>query len=252
MFRGEFEALNAISDAVPGLCPRGEAWGNLDPGEDGKGGYFLATQFLELGGRAGGGGKGGSSLAQKLAKLHTTPAPLVEREGSEEKKQMFGFPVPTFCGDVKQPNRYLESWAEFFAEERLLVVLRESERRNGADKVLRDIVEETARKVVPRLLGDGHLGFSSDGEGENVVPVVVHGDLWSGNAGSGRIFGGEGDDGGEKVFDPSACYAHSEFELGIMNMFGGFGSRFFDEYHKLVPKTEPVEEYADRVRLYEL
>jgi len=35
-------------------------------------------------------------------------------------------------------------------------------------------------------------------------------------------------------------------------MFGGFGKGFFDEYHKLVPKTEPKEEYEDRVSLYEL
>lgn len=244
MFRGEHESLNAIAGAVKGFCPRGEAWGEVDGGR-----YFLATQFLELGGSRRG---GESSLAQKLGKLHSTPAPAVDDGGGGEKKRMFGFPVPTFCGDVKQPNRYRESWAEFYAEERLLNVLKESERRNGKDKALRDMVEDTAGKVVPRLLGDGHLGFRKDGEGEHVVPVVVHGDLWSGNVGSGRISGEKDDDGGGKVFDPSACYAHSEFELGIMNMFGGFGAKFFDEYHRIVPKTEPVEEYPDRVRLYEL
>lgn len=37
-----------------------------------------------------------------------------------------------------------------------------------------------------------------------------------------------------------------------MQMFGGFGARFFDQYHQIVPKTEPVAEYADRVELYEL
>ena len=37
-----------------------------------------------------------------------------------------------------------------------------------------------------------------------------------------------------------------------MRMFGGFGSSFFNEYHKLCPKTEPVAEYEDRISLYEL
>jgi protein-ribulosamine 3-kinase len=244
MFHGEYESLNAIAGTVEGFCPKAEAWGEVSGGR-----YFLATQFLELG---GGGRKEEASLARKLGKLHSTPAPVVGDEVSGEKKRMFGFPVPTFCGDVKQPNRYRESWAEFYAEERLLNVLKESERRNGKDKGLRDMVEDTVGKVVPRLLGDGHLGFKADGEGEPVVPVVVHGDLWSGNVGSGRISGVDNDDKGGKVFDPSACYAHSEFELGIMNMFGGFGARFFDEYHRIVPKTEPVEEYPDRIRLYEL
>ena len=34
--------------------------------------------------------------------------------------------------------------------------------------------------------------------------------------------------------------------------FGGFGPDFLREYHSICPKTEPVEEYDDRVMLYEL
>ena len=49
------------------------------------------------------------------------------------------------------------------------------------------------------------------------MPVVIHGDLWSGNKGKG-VIGGEGAVE-EVVFDPSAVYGHSEYELGIMNMF---------------------------------
>lgn len=46
-------------------------------------------------------------------------------------------------------------------------------------------------------------------------PVVIHGDLWSGNVGVNR------DTGLPVIFDPSSCYAHNEFELGICSMFGG-------------------------------
>lgn len=99
---------------------------------------------------------------------------------------------------------------------------------------------------MPRLIGDAHLKG-----GKGVTPVVVHGDLWSGNASSGTI-GGKDGDVEEVVYDPSACYAHSEYELGIMKMFGGFGGAFLKEYHGICPKTEPVEEYEDRVALYEL
>ena len=245
MFLGEYESLNAIASAVPGFCPRGIAWGALD---DGGRTFFLVTEFLELGGGRAGKGKGDRSLAQRLGKLHSTPA----APDPETGRRRFGFPVATFCGDTRQGNGFRDSWAEFYAEERLMSVLGVSEERNGrGDRELRGLVERTAREVVPALLGDGHLG----GE-RGVVPVVVHGDLWSGNADWGVIVGsGSGDDddaGGDVVYDPSACYAHSEFELGIMRMFGGFGSRFFEEYHRVVPKTEPVGEYEDRVRLYEL
>jgi len=79
---------------------------------------------------------------------------------------------------------------------------------------------------------------------------VVHGDLWSGNRGKGTI----GSDGGieEVVFDPSACYAHSEFEFGIMGMFGGFGGSFNKDYWSVKGKDEPVGEWEDRRVLYEL
>jgi len=35
-------------------------------------------------------------------------------------------------------------------------------------------------------------------------------------------------------------------------MFGGFGSTYFSTYHKIIPKSQPVEEYDDRVELYTL
>lgn len=247
MFRGEYESLNAIAGSVPGFCPRAVAWGALEEGK-GRGSYFLATEYLDLG--VGGRG-GGSSLAERLGKLHSTPAPVDPATG----KRRFGFPVPTFCGDTKQPNRFCDSWADFYAKERLMTILEESETRNGRDGGLREMVERTAGSVVPALLGDGHLGYDKNGKGEGITPVVVHGDLWAGNADKGKIVGSgrkEDEVVGDVVYDPSACYAHSEFELGIMKMFGGFGSTFFTAYHRVVPKTEPVEEYEDRVRLYEL
>lgn len=262
MFRGEYASLNAIADSVPELCPRALAWGDLHDDVKGPGtGWFLATEFLELGGM----GRSGKSLAKNLGRLHSTPAPPPPQpgpgvvnsaeDGGQPGERQFGFPVPTFCGDVKQPNRFRRSWAQFYAEERLMNVLKESEKRNGKDKSLRNMVELTVSEVVPRLLGDGHLGYDRNGNGQGIVPVVVHGDLWSGNASKGRIVK-SGDsrkgDTSDLIYDPSACYAHSEFELGIMKMFGGFGSEFFNEYHRIVPKTEPVEEYEDRVSLYEL
>jgi fructosamine-3-kinase len=159
---------------------------------------------------------------------------------------MFGFPATTCCGDTPQDNSYKEGWADFYAENRLMFILQQAEKRNGKESDVRQLVEDTATKVVPQLLGDKHLN-----NGKGITPVVVHGDLWSGNASVGVI----GSDKGEPedvVFDSSACYAHSEYELGIMKMFGGFGGSFLKEYHELCPKTEPVEEYEDRVKLYEL
>ncbi|KAE8551902.1 hypothetical protein EYB25_005793 [Talaromyces marneffei] len=248
MFEGEFASLNAIADVVPGFCPRALGWGSL---EDNKG-YFLVTEFLDLSGRprSSGTAKSETGFAQRLGKLHSTPAP----SSSSSTGKKYGFPVPTYCGNTRQPNSFHDSWEDFYSNERLLMILKESERKNGSDAGLRDLVTKTAEKVVPRLLGDDHLGYDRNGQGEGIYPVVVHGDLWSGNASHGRIVRSSSteNEGGGLVYDPSACYAHNEYELGIMHMFGGFGKAFFDEYHSIVPRTEPVEEYEDRVKLYEL
>ena len=251
MFEGEHASLNAIHAAVPSLCPRALAWGKLD----GKDAYFLATEFLDLGGglasrRSADVRQGsGMSLAQKLAKLHTTPAPVPEGYVGPQ----FGFPVTTCCGDTPQSNAWNASWADFFAKSRLLAILERGEKSNRPDPELRRVVERAAAEVVPRLLGEGHLGGK-----QGIKPVIVHGDLWSGNHGRGRFVGRNDDGGGQEagpiedvIFDPSACYAHSEYELGIMQMFGGFGGSFMKEYHSRVPKTVPEEEYEDRVKLYE-
>ena len=198
--------------------------------------FFLATDFLDIGSSAPGGS--GLSLAAKLAKMHTTPAPVPE--GFD--KPMFGFPVPTCCGATEQDNSWDESWADFYANNRLRSVLKAGTRNNGQDQELAATVEKVAATVVPRLLGGDHL--------RGVKPVLIHGDLWSGNHGRGRIAGRGGAE--ELVYDPSCVYGHSEYELGIMKMFGGFGGSFWKEYEKLVPRAEPREEWEDRVALYEL
>lgn len=90
MFAGEQASLNAIH-TVPSLCPASFAHGPL---EDAPGGAFLVTDFLDMSGTSSlsGSEKGsGMSLAAKLAKLHTTAAPIPEGF----LKPVFGFPVPS-------------------------------------------------------------------------------------------------------------------------------------------------------------
>jgi len=111
------------------------------------------------------------SLARKLANLHSTPAPVPD--GFD--KPQFGFEHVTCCGDTPQNNDFSPSWADFFAKNRLLAITARGEKNNGKDPDLRKLVDRTVNEVVPRLLSDGHLG-GKDG----IVPVVVHGDLWSG------------------------------------------------------------------------
>lgn len=243
--QGEFESLQAISAAVPNLCPRSLGIGTYTSSPST---HFIVTQFLRLyeprfpflAGVYDSIVSRRPDLAAKLARLHTTPAPVPEGF----KTAQFGFPVTTCCGDTLQDNSFKSSWATFFAENRLKHILQQCKTNQGVDLVIRQMIEDVVATVVPRLLGDDHLG-----NGKGVTPVVVHGDLWYGNVGRSNV---PNEPPHDVIFDPSACYAHNEYELGIMRMFGGFSRSFFSEYHALCPKTEPVREYEDRLKLYEL
>ncbi|KAH6656186.1 fructosamine-3-kinase [Plectosphaerella plurivora] len=233
MFRGEHESLNALNRVIPGFCPRSYAHGVF--AEDANR-FFLVTDFLDLGTSVADGSS--VSLARKLAKLHTTPAPVSDGFDSP----MFGFPVTTCCGATPQDNTWNASWADFYAEKRLRSICRAGIKSNGADRELEAAVDKVASSVVPRLIGPQTM--------QSIQPVLIHGDLWSGNHGRGQVAGQGGSE--EIVFDPSAVYGHSEYELGIMHMFGGFGAAFMKEYDRLVPPCEPVAERGDRIALYEL
>jgi len=240
MFEGEHASLNAIHTVVPSLCPASLAHGSL---ADSTGSY-LVTDFLDFTANPGSLKSTGPTLAAKLSTLHTTPAPLPPPPHPQTPH--FGFRVPTACGSTIQPNTFRPSWPDFYIHNRLLPILALSESRHGSDPPLRALVQRTCDVVVPRLLSASHING-----GRPITPVLVHGDLWSGNHGLASLSGPTGPVE-DVIFDPSAVHAHSEYELGIMRMFGGFGKLFWTEYHAQCPIMEPRDEFEDRVKLYQL
>ncbi|TFK56670.1 fructosamine kinase PKL/CAK/FruK [Heliocybe sulcata] len=163
---------------------------------------------------------------QALAKRLATE---MHRSASENGK--FGFGVPTFCG------------------------LLDGLKRKGRFSELCDKGEEVRKRVIPHLLRP-----------LKIEPVILHGDLWSGNAGTDRATGEP------VVFDPSSYYGHNEAECGLVldllvlyaeadsnphslaiaRIFGGFSGCFYKTYHEHLPKTEPADQYELRADLYEM
>ncbi|GAA6047079.1 hypothetical protein JCM3770_004186 [Rhodotorula araucariae] len=157
-------------------------------------------------------------LAELIARMHLAPAPPGQR---------FGFPVPTCCGATEQDNTEEQSWAEFFSKRRIGDLVE----RIG-DMEVTALGKEVQRRVIPELLGK-----------LEVKPSILHGDLWSGNVRYSK------NRNSPITFDPSSYYGHSEADLGNTRMFGGFSPAFYQRYHELVLKTEPVEEYEQRLQL---
>ena len=78
--------------------------------------------------------------------------------------------------------------------------------------------------------------------GHRCQPALVHGDLWSGNAGLLA-------DGAAAIFDPACYWGDREVDLAMAQLFGGFPPAFFEGYVGTWP-LEPGA--AKRVALYNL
>ena len=97
--------------------------------------------------------------------------------------------------------------------------------------------DSDVNKLWPKLKGNMTEFF----QGCDIKPSLLHGDLWSGNAGQVGS--------NPVIYDAASFYGHHEYDLGIAGMFGGFSSAFYSSYHKLIPKEPGFEQ---RHLLYKL
>ncbi|KAI6120593.1 Fructosamine kinase-domain-containing protein [Pisolithus croceorrhizus] len=153
--------------------------------------------------------------------------------GERLAKELHTFKSPERIWIRRQDNGWFSTWEECFSTmiKNLLQKL-PSERKYVE---LLNKGEEVRKRVVPWLLRPLVID-----------PVLLHGDLWSGNTGTDRKTGQP------VIFDPSSYYGHGEADLAIARIFGGIPESFFAAYHKQMPKTEPVQQYGLRGDLYEL
>ncbi|KAH7930403.1 Ketosamine-3-kinase [Leucogyrophana mollusca] len=222
---GEVESLKAIGSAAPGLAPRVLVHGVAgDPGEDASQDGLGRPYFIsEYKGIASLTDEAGATLGKRMAtELHAHRSP-----------SGFGFPVPTFCGATRQENGWYETWEDCYSA--MIGNLLASLKGKRMFTEMCNKGEEVRIRVIPYLLGS-----------LSVEPVLLHGDLWSGNVGTDQVTGEP------VIFDPSSYYGHNEADLAIARIFGGFPRSFFKTYHMHLPKTEPIEQYELRADLYEL
>ncbi|CAG8626914.1 20375_t:CDS:2 [Cetraspora pellucida] len=206
MFEGEAESLRAIVAAVPGFTSQPLYVGSLL-----SGGAFLVTTFFRL--STSHAKNVQILLGQKLSTLHMTESP----------NGLFGFPVVTMCGTTEQDNTWEKDWETFYKKRRLSPIINKCLQNNPWDTELRKLGDIVIDKVVHHLLKD-----------VEVKPVLIHGDLWSGNWGINSVTNEP------VIFDPASFYGHNEMELSIMTMFGSPSRDFFNEYHTHHPRQEPA------------
>jgi fructosamine-3-kinase len=79
----------------------------------------------------------------------------------------------------------------------------------------------------------------------DIIPALVHGDLWGGNASA--LMDGRG-----SIYDPASWWADAEVDLAMTRLFGGFGESFYRSYDAVIPPQPGANERVDIYNLYHL
>ena len=143
-------------------------------------------------------------LGKGLGELHLKSA--------ESNPKMFGFPVEGFIGTTDQKKGWENNWIDCFLNLRIIPQLLSLKSRI-LDK---EIINKVKEKIKSELLN------------HKPINALVHGDLWSGNAGMDK-------NGKGVIFDPASWWADNEVDIAMTKLFGGFRKEFYEEYHKIFP-----------------
>lgn len=123
----------------------------------------------------------------------------------------FGWHGDNYIGSLPQANAWEEDWASFWWLRRLEPQLRlawDSGFLRGDQEAWR-----TLERRLPVVLED--VPAQS--------PSLLHGDLWSGNVYPSA-------EGEPVVIDPAVYRGHSEVDLAMTALFGGFAPEFYEAY----------------------
>ncbi|WP_248723909.1 fructosamine kinase family protein [Seonamhaeicola sp. ML3] len=156
------------------------------------------------------------ALGKQLAALHQCTS------------ESFGLDTNNFIGSLTQSNNQHESWTDFYIDERLIPQLDLAKSKGLLNA--KEIPLTSAMKDALQTLF------------QNIKPSLLHGDLWSGNyliASNGTPY----------LIDPAVYYGHSEIDIAMTKLFGGFSNHFYEAYFD----TMPPDDYTNqRIEIYQL
>lgn len=140
----------------------------------------------------------------------------------------FGFDHNNFIGSLNQSNKKHRFWNDFYIEERLNPQLSLSLSKGLLSNSEIPKSELMKTRCYPYF--------------KDIKPSLLHGDLWSGNYLISM-------NGNPYLIDPATYFGHSEVDIAMSKLFGGFGATFYESYHNIIPKDECTD---NRIELYQL
>jgi len=175
---------------------------------------FIAMEYIELGNLDR---KAGKLLGEQLAEIHHQSQPF------------FGWHRDNTIGSTPQHNDREHNWQTFWQRQRLDQQLTFAKRNGFAGSLA-----QKGNELIDKL-PDFFADYTPN-------PCLLHGDLWGGNAAADT-------DGNPVIFDPATYYGDRETDIAMTELFGGFGSDFYDAYQASFPLDHG---YKIRKTLYNL
>lgn len=209
MFAAEAAGLQEILVSGAITAPAPVCHGSL------RGRSFLVLEHIQFGT-----GDASIRLGRELAQMH------------RHSWDRYGWWRDNTIGSTPQINTPADDWARFWGEQRLGYQLRLA-RDKGYHGELQSS-GELLLELFPALFADYTPAVS-----------LLHGDLWSGNA-------GVTDSGVPVLFDPAVYYGDREADMAMTELFGGFSSRFYAAYNEQWPLDEGYRVRRDLYNLYHI
>ena len=158
-------------------------------------------------------------LGHALGKLH------------QVTNDTFGWHANNFIGSLNQSNQYHHTWLDFYIKERLYPQFQ--------------LAIQNSLLTKEEIPTEGFLIERGIDLFENIQPALLHGDLWSGNYLIAK-------DGIPYLIDTAIYYGHSEVDIAMTRLFGGFGQLFYDAYQEIHPRQKGADRRENWYQLYYL
>jgi len=153
------------------------------------------------------------------------------------KAKYFGLFEDNFIGHTPQQNipqsNQATNWTKFYFEKRLLFQFKLAESRGLSSSFLNNSFKLLENKIESILKTD------------DALPVLLHGDLWSGNYLADK-------NGNPVLIDPAVYYGHREADLAMTKVFGGFSPSFYSAYDEAFPLADGYEYRENIYKLYHI
>lgn len=211
LFIKEARALNTIKETKTFPIPK-----VLNLGEVGKDFQYLLLEWIEPSTPTV---VNWEKLGRNLAKLH------------QNTNNQFGWSEDNYIGIVLQPNKFENNWNDFYAQNRILPMM----------KLLKNKQLITSKQIKSAE----NLCKQFDSIFPKEKPALIHGDFWNGNIISGEK-------GEFNLIDPAIYYGNREMDIAMAKLFGGFDDTFFDAYQEITPLEPGYEERLPVTQLFPL